>query len=122
MKNLDKWGKLVVERLLDEGVEYAETLLAGKWKAPGLQPLQRDLSAFNAEQRAVVLRCVRSTLDTTVHAYLVGLREALEDGDVRVTLGKTDLAKLEDNLEGHLYGEGGWIEKFSRYGAAPDED
>lgn len=122
MSDLDTFGELVVTRLRDETVEYAEGLLAQHWKAPSLKKLQADLAQLPSEHQAVVVRCVRASVDYGIHAFLVGLREALEDGDIAVTVHGKNLLDLSDQLEGELFSEDGWQAQFSKYVEAPEEE
>lgn len=121
MSDIDDWGELVVRKLRDEGIEFAEGLLNAEWKAPAFQDLQKGLAQLGDPQKLLVLECVRTTLDTAMHAFLVGLREGIEDGKFVVRAGEDDLAELEDDLEGYLYSEDGWLSQFSEFGEPGDK-
>lgn len=45
--NLDKLGKFIVENLRGRGIDYANILLEGKWKAPDLQNIQSDIAELS---------------------------------------------------------------------------
>lgn len=121
MSELDTFGELVMTRLRDRTLDYAGGLMRHHWKAPSSQKLQADLAQLPSEHQAVVVRCVRASVDYGIHAFLVGLREALEDGDIAVTVHGKNLLDLSEQLEGELFSEDGWQAQFSKYGEAPEE-
>jgi hypothetical protein len=115
-------GELLMKRLRDRGIDYADALLASKWKAPSLEKIQRDLQALSPEQQSLVRRTVMSAMDHAVHDFLFALQEQHEnDGHVAVVVGGENVAAKSDGLHGELFGDAGWFARFSAHGEPRDE-
>ena len=121
MRETDTLGKLMMEKLRDEAISFAEGLLSQHWKAPSLKKLQRELKALDKHQRELVLRTVRASIDSGVHAFLFALQEAGEDGRIKIKVNGKDIADSTDGLHGELFTPEGWQARFSAYGEAPKE-
>ena len=119
MKELDLLGKLVMTRLRDEAISFADGLLRHHWKAPALQKLQRDLKALTPAQSALVRRTVRASVDAGVHAFLFALQEAMDAGVVELRVKGKNVAQLTDGLHGELFTSKGWQARFSDFGESP---
>jgi hypothetical protein len=118
---LHTFGEFVVTKFRDAAIHHADGLLAGRWKAPGLQALLADLSRLTAEQRSVVRRCVIESLDAGLHDFLFALSEAHDAGQgIAVVVDGQDVAALSDGLQGEPYSEEGWLARFSKYGGHAD--
>jgi hypothetical protein len=118
---LDAFGNFVMKNLRDPALEFAELALAGKWKAPRIKKLQAELKDLNEEQRALIRRVVRSSVDSAIHDFLFAIQKAhdLEQG-TRVVVAETNVAAVSDGLHGEPFGEDGWQARFSKFGQAPD--
>lgn len=116
---LDKFGKLVITCLRDNGIEHYDGLARNHWKAPDLQQLQADLATLTDEQRKIVRQCVISAVDTAMHDFLFGLVEAhdFEEG-IEVIVDRQNVVELSDGLNGEQFSEDGWIAKFGAYSEA----
>src|SRR4051812_21832617 len=103
-----------MQNLRDSGIRFLDTLLEGKWKAPGLQPLQRDLAKLTDAQRDVVRRTVTASIDTAVHDLLFALHESHDRGTgVELSVDGRNAAEMSDGLHGELFGRNGWQPKYS---------
>jgi hypothetical protein len=116
MAALDKFGQFIVAKLRDRAFEQYEILEKGGWKTPSLQSLQDALGSLEAEQKNVVRRCVFDAIDTALHDVLVAFQEAhdLEMG-IEVLVDGENVAELSGMLHGELFGEEGWIVRYSGY-------
>ena len=119
---LDKFGSFVMRNLRDKGFKYFDLLAKAGWKAPALQKLQQDLMQFTPEQREVVRRAVRRTMDVAIHDFLFALQEYHDAQElIEVLVDGTEVAALSDGMHGELFGDDGWEARFSTYGKAPEE-
>jgi hypothetical protein len=121
MKELDTFGKMIMEKLRDEAISFVEGLVRGHWKAPALKKLQRDIKKLDEQQVEVLRRTVRAATDAAVHSLLFALQEAGQDGTLEIRINGKNLAELTDGLQGELFTENGWQARFSDYGVAPGE-
>ena len=117
----DEFGAFLMRNLRDPAIDHADALLSSHWKAPGLQSLQADLAKLTPEQKAVVRRCVLSSIDAGIHDFLFALGEEQEaDARIAVIVDGQDIAQQSDGLHGELFAEEGWFARFSTHGVPPD--
>jgi hypothetical protein len=121
MKDLDIWGKLVMERLRDEAISFGDGMQRGHWKAPGLKNLQKDLKKFGKAEAGIVRRAIRASIDSGIHAFLFALQEAGDQGKVEIRINGKSITELSDGLHGELFTPKGWQARFSEFGEAPEE-
>src|SRR5262245_11631292 len=114
---LDEFGRFVMQSLRDRALQHIERLAQGLWRAPGLLPLQAELAGFDDRQRDVVMRCVRSAVDSAVHDFLFALQEQGEShGPIQILVRGRNVAQLSDGLHGEPYSAEGWQARFSEFG------
>lgn len=119
---LDILGQFLMKHLRDRGIGQVEGLLAGRWKAPSLEGLQRELRPLTPEQQDLVRRAVVSSLDTALHGFLFAIQEQTDlDGPIAITVRGENVAQMSDGLQGEPFGEDGWFARFSASGE-PVED
>ncbi len=115
-KPLDKFGEFIVQNLRDKMIQDADMLLAGKWKAPSLQALQKRASSLTEEQKQIVRDIVERTTVTGMHDFLFAIQEASDGGgEIKITVDGKEVAKLSDGLHGEMFGDSGWISAHSKY-------
>ena len=110
---LDKFGKFFVQSLRDRMFDDLEGYLSGSSKAPTVQKLQGHLSGFTDEQKQVLRDLVEELTTTGMHDLLFAISDS--GGEVRVLVDGQDVAKLSDGLHGEIFGDDGWITRFSKY-------
>ena len=119
--SVDAFGRFLMANLRDEALAYYDLLARGQWRAPELAPLQGDLGALSARQRALLRRGVVATVDHAIHHFLLSLLEQDDDGEaIRVVVGGADVAALSADLDGELYTADGWLARYSRFGEPPE--
>jgi hypothetical protein len=119
---LAKLGEFVMKNLRDKAIDKAEGLLRAEWKAPSLKPLQAELSKLDANQKALVRRCVVSAIDTGIHDFLFALQERADfENDIELRVDGKNVVELSDGIHGEAFGEDGWMKKFSAHGSPPAE-
>jgi hypothetical protein len=114
--SLDKFGAFFVQNLRDRMLYKLETLLRGHSKAPDLLKLQSQLSDFSDEQKQVLHDAVEEVITSGMHDLLFAIQEQSDaDGAFKVLADGEEVAKLSDGLHGEIFGEDGWIARFSKY-------
>jgi hypothetical protein len=116
MKPLDKFGKFFVENLRDKALEHLEFMFVGWWKAPELQPLQGKLVNLSPDMKIMVREVVEKTLTTAMHDLLFAFQES-HDGKtgIEIVIDGKSAGELSDGLHGELFGEDGWIVRYSKF-------
>lgn len=118
MQPIDKFGKLIVEKLRDQSLEYLQGIFDKKWKAPDLQPLQNKVSNLNPDLKALVFELAVDLLTHAMHDFLFAIQEC-HDGEmgIEVVVDGQQIAKQSDGLHAEIFGDGGWIVRFSKFPA-----
>lgn len=113
---LDKFGAFFVQNLRDKMLSEAEMLLRGGWKAPELQELQAKLAGLTDAQKQIARGMAERIITAGMHDLLFAIQEQADAGGaVRVFVDGREIAKLSDGLHGEIFGEEGWIVRFSEY-------
>lgn len=116
MSPLDKFGKFLVSSMRDRGIDHYNLLETHSLKALALRQLQDDLSELNPKQKDIVRRCVVRILDTSMHDLLAAFQEAHDlDEGIDLLVDNENIAEVSGMLHGEIFGDRGWIEKFSKY-------
>jgi hypothetical protein len=119
--SLEKFGAFIVRNLRDKMLFDLSMILSGRWKAPSLQELQTRISRFSETDKGTLCELAAHLTTTGMHDLLLALQdEADADGSVRVFVDGREVAKLSDGLHGEIFGEDGWIARFSEY-PAPEQ-
>lgn len=103
-------------RVRDEAIDDWDMILDGRMKSPRALQLRTRFAAFDEAQLATVRETIRDVVDTVLHQLLFAI-EQNEDIDVSVTIEDSTYNKISDisdGLAGELYGESGWIAKYSQ--------
>ncbi len=115
-ESLEKFGALVVRNLRDKMFFDLEMLLRGAWKAPALQELQRRIACLSDSQKQVVHDLAEHMTTTGMHDFLFALQEEADSGGaIKVSVDGHEVAKLSDGLHGEIFGDDGWIVRYSEY-------
>ena len=113
---LDKFGEFFVRNFRDKMLNDLEMLLAGSWKAPAVQGLQERLAAMSDDQRDAIRDTAERLITSGMHDFLSAVQEDFDaEGTIRFVVDGADISQTSDGLQGELFGEGGWIERFSQY-------
>ena len=115
-KELDKFGKFLIENLYDKGLDSFEKLANGNVNAESKQALQEKLEMFTPNQLEIVKNVVSTVLTTSMHDFLFALAERSDfDGDIEIIVDNKNIAEDSDGLQGELFSEDGWLQKFSQH-------
>ena len=113
---IEKFGAFFVQNLRDKMLDNLEMLLQGKWKAPELRELQRKLARLNEYDKKTLRDLVERIITGGMHDLLFALQEEADnDGKIRLLVDDKEIAKLSDGLHGEIFGEKGWIVRFSKH-------
>lgn len=116
MKPLEKFGKFFVQSVRDKSLENLHSMLDGRWKAPNLQPLQDKVSSLSPELRVLLCEFTEHLLTNAMHDLLFALQESHDcNGGIEIMVDGKSIAKLSDGLHGEIFGEDGWIVRYSKY-------
>ena len=122
MKGMDRFGRLVVQKLRDDPLRFAKHLHARRWKAPSLHALQQEFGALTKKEAALVQRVLDAALHRGIHAFLFSLAEEMEKGTIQVSVKEGALHELTDGLQGEPYGPDGWYERYSKFKTGLDRE
>jgi hypothetical protein len=112
-EQLDKFGEFFVQNLRDKMLHNLEMMFGGGWKAPELQELQVKLSGLTDAQKQTFQELVERITTAGMHDLLFAIADS--GGAVRVLVDGQDVAELSDGLQGEIFGDDGWITRFSKY-------
>ncbi|QLE02003.1 hypothetical protein HX109_10720 [Galbibacter sp. BG1] len=122
-ESLDKFGQLIVKNMRDKQLDHLYGLLEGKWRAKETKSLQGKLSNFNEDERKTLLLLVDNILTHTMHDLLFVIQSNNDMGDgLKVLMDGENVAEISDGLQGEIFGDEGWIKKFSKYKPKTDND
>jgi hypothetical protein len=104
-----------MNRVRDEAIVDWDIIMAGRMKSDDAIKIRKRLSSFDQQNLAVLYRLVPRIVDTTLHHLLWTLDHVKSvDVSVRTVAGSLpSLREISDGLPGELYGDHGWIRRFS---------
>ena len=118
MDPIEKFGKFFVENFRDKSLEYLLGMFDGKWKAPDLQPLQSKVSNLSPELKAVAYELTDGLLTHAMHDLLFAFQESHDcNTGIDIMVDAKPIAQLSDGLHGEIFGEDGWIVRYSKFPA-----
>jgi len=119
--HVDEFGRLVVNSLRDEAIDFFDGLAVGRWRSPQTSSLQSEMASFTDAQRDIVRRCVIKSLDVGIHIFLFNLSE-LHDRfhKIDVTVEEQSVIDASDGLHGESFGDDGWIRRFGKHSEGRD--
>jgi hypothetical protein len=116
MKPTDKFGKFFVENVRDKTMDYLQLMFAGHWKAPKLQPLQSKVSNLNPDMKALVSELAEDLLTHAMHDLLFAFQESHDcKSGIEIIADGKPVAELSDGLHGEIFGQDGWIVRYSKF-------
>jgi hypothetical protein len=115
-KELDKFGRLVIDSLRDSSISNYLMLRDGRAAAPSIQTLMHDFASFTPEQKSVVDAIVSRLISLGLHDLLFGLQDAHDRGfGIEVIVDGVNIAEKSEMLQGEPLGEDGWVIRFSKF-------
>jgi len=114
MSNLEKFGKLLTENLRDSSLNRCLAIEAGSIRSKGCLELSEELNTFTNSQLNTVKKLITECIDAGIHDFLFAIAESEDELPILVNGDK--ITEESDGLQGEIYTEDGWFEKYSSHG------
>jgi hypothetical protein len=116
MNAVEQFGKIMVKTIRDRSILHTIEFLNAQLRSPSVIELQKKLSQFSAEEKNIVLRTLILVTDSCLHDLLCRIQEShdLKEG-MEIFMNTCNVANASGMLHGELFGEDGWIDRFSQY-------
>ena len=102
------FGRVLVREVRDRAIRRIRSLVTGNLKSEAGRAFLAELSQHSARDTQLLMMIAQESVDTTLH-YLLAL---LDEDEFEVLVEGRGITGA-DALVGELYGEIGWISKFS---------
>ncbi|MGL4426371.1 MAG: hypothetical protein ACRCUQ_01255 [Alphaproteobacteria bacterium] len=115
---LDRFGELLMKEARDRVARIAHSIIIGHMKSKSAQKLHDQIKDFTPEAKKSVEDFILDSVDSTLHSFLWMIEQHEEFDLVYRGENKETLVSLRDISEmlcAEPTGEGGWIERFSKY-------
>lgn len=115
---LDYFGQQLMHEVRDKQIQLWEQTYRGTVNYSVYQKVYKKLTEhFDQDQLQVLSYLTPWIIDNTID-YILGMVEENKNIDIKVRINDDgiDLCKTADGLEGVLWSEDGWIERFSTEG------
>lgn len=109
--NLDQFGEALIKQVRDVTIRHWDKIVNGTMS----DEETRIINSLGENEIELVKRLIPKIIDTTLH-YLLWKAEQQSPIflGLRTTDGKIeDISSISDGLSGELYGENGWLKKYS---------
>ena len=114
MKNLDIFGKVIASELKDAALNRYLSLESGSLMSQDSQKLSSELASISEEHRKIIRKLLTSCIDNGIHSFLFSLEERKEE--ISIVVNSENIAEKSDGLQGEIYTQDGWFERFSQHG------
>ena len=108
---LDYFGNKLMKEVRDETISSLDMMVEGKMKSITAQQVREKIATFNEEQIMTIKWLIPKITDLSLHNLLTMIEQ---NDDIKVMVGENDIKEDSDGLEGELYTEDGWINRFSK--------
>ena len=114
-KIVENFGGNLIQKVWDNIIVQMEMIFNGKMKSKEAQILNKKIIALNDEEKLLLKEITMETLRRSIFNVLNFFEEE-EKYFIGFNDGKKiiDIKELSDGLAGELYGETGWIKKYSK--------
>jgi len=109
---IDSFGEIIIKNLFDKGINRFEDLKDGKLNSESAIDISNKLGQFSKEQMEIIEKLVINIMLSSTHDFLFSVQN---DDDLKVFLNEFNVAEISDGLHGELFGNEGWIRKFSSH-------
>ena len=110
--NLDTCGQFLMT-IRDKSVKDWEMTFEGKLRSQRAQHIHQRLGVLTEDQKVLLLSLLPQIVDTTLHNLLFNLEQT---PNMQLTSNGSNVVAESDGLAGELYGDHGWIARFSGKG------
>ena len=117
MKQLDLFGEEFIKVCRDRSINEYLKLKSGDMKSDQAKYIHGLIAPFSSSDKEKIDKIAMEMINRVVHNFM---RLFDESNDFAITKKNKvdpddDLASLSDGLAGELYGENGWIAKYSEF-------
>jgi predicted PhzF superfamily epimerase YddE/YHI9 len=112
---LDKFGELLMKRVRDKAIGDWERMVTGEMKGTTAAKVQQQIALLDVQQRDALQKLIPQIIDTTLHHLLFMVEQERSLIPLMSSKDGVDqnLREISDGLSGELYGNHGWIARFS---------
>ena len=109
-KKLNDFGKYIIQEVRDITIDEINIIIDNNLNGEYLEEFYNVISYLFSEERNLIKNLVPRIVDTTLHYMLFMIEQHQE---ISLNFENEELKDISDGLCGELYGNDGWIRKFS---------
>jgi hypothetical protein len=113
---LNRFAETMIQQVRDETIDLWDRSLSGRMRDEDSLKATQVIATLSPEQKALVDWMVVRMVDSTIHHWLWMLEQE-EDTQVVQYIAEGDganIAEISDGLCGEMYGDEGWIARYSK--------
>lgn len=113
---LDYFGEVLMQQVRDAAIAHWKMVVDGKMKDESSKQIFAKIKQAKLDKE-VLSEIISKTVDTCLHNFLWMLEQEEENVIVSVShedITVSNVAEESDGLAGELYGNNGWIKRFSK--------
>jgi hypothetical protein len=115
-ESLEKLGQTLIESVRDRAIADWDKIIDGRMKGLTANAVRAELEAASPDASAILAKVLPRIVDATLHNLLATLER---EEALRLVVGlqngsEVNAAEESDGLSGELYGQRGWIARFSK--------
>jgi len=117
MDKLELFGKELMKKVRDASIKEYLSIQSGEMKSAEAKEIYDLITSFSTSDMEKIDKIIFDIIDRVLHKFLWMLEGSTDFGiaDKAVIDPGENLAMISDGLTGELYGEFGWILKYSNY-------
>jgi hypothetical protein len=117
-EDLDVFGKFLIHGLRDSILDEMEASISGQSMRLNSYEMAQKLKNFSNEDLDVVRELFTKSIDSALSNFLWEMNEmssSQESSRIKILVDGEDITGIEPFLQGELFSDEGWIERFSKY-------
>ena len=112
MNKLDVFGMLISEDLRDAALNRFLNIESGHCGSDRANELHKKLSSLSESDRELIRKVLTDVVDSSIHDFLFAIQAS---NRVKVLVDDMNVVDLSDGLNGEIFTEDGWFERFSQH-------
>lgn len=112
MDNLSEFGKVFISNTMDATLNTMYKMTSGTLKGVRAEKMLEILSGLSPNETDKINEVIRMSVETAIFNVLFMLEEC---DDIKIMYKDMDVLEESDGLSGELFGDSGWIKKYSKY-------
>ena len=122
MNTLDNFGEIIIKNFFDKGLDRFEELRNRKLKSFSALELSDKLDQFSIQQLETIEKLIFNVMQSATHDFLYFTQEESDLNNwFKILVNQENVAEHSDGLHGELFGEKGWLSKYSQYNNKIDQ-